>query len=167
MPIGPGRGRSPARIFALNPDGTGECLAEIPDAYTNGIVAEPSGDLLWVESYERGIYRLRPGGESEQIHQLPDGHVPDGGKLDTEGNLWITTFMSGGVDIVAPDGSAVDFLETGGVPLNCIFHDGDLIITDFGDITEVTGDAPMDGRLWRVSVGVDGMPLFRGAISSS
>ena len=82
-----------------------------------------------------------------------------------DGNLWVTTFMSGGVDIIAKDGSAIDFLETGGVPLNCTFHDGDLLITDFGDITEITEDAPMDGRLWRVEVGVQGMPLFRGAIS--
>jgi gluconolactonase len=72
--------------------------------------------------------------------------------------------MSGGVDIVARDGTPVDFLETGGVPLNCVFHDGDLLITDFGDITEITDSAPMVGRLWRVEVGVEGMPLFRGAI---
>jgi gluconolactonase len=73
--------------------------------------------------------------------------------------------MSGGVDVVAPDGTAVDFLETGGVPLNCVFHEGDLLITDFGDITEVGDDAPMEGRLWRVAVGVEGMPLFRGSIA--
>ena len=58
----------------------------------------------------------RPGGTSEKIHQLPDGHIPDGLKVDADGNLWITTFMSGGVDIVRPDGTALDFLETGGVP---------------------------------------------------
>jgi gluconolactonase len=159
--------RKPGRVFALNPDGTGECLAELPNAYPNGIVAEPSGSVVWVESYDRGVYRTTPDGRSEQIHQLPDGHIPDGLKIDAEGNLWITTFMSGGVDIIAADGTPIDFLETGGVPLNCTFHQGDLIITDFGDITEVGADAPMDGRLWRVSVGVQGMPLFRGAIASS
>jgi gluconolactonase len=158
--------RKPGRVFALEPDGTGECLAELPEAYPNGIVAEPDGSVVWVESYDRGVYRIRPGGQSEQIHQLPEGHIPDGLKIAADGNLWITTFMSGGVDIIAPDGTAVDFLETGGVPLNCVFHAGDLLITDFGDITEITSDAPMDGRLWRVSVGVEGMPLFRGAIST-
>jgi len=159
--------RKPGRVFVLDPDGTGECLAELPAAYPNGIVAEPDGSVVWVESYDRGVYRIRPGGRSEQIHQLPEGHIPDGLKIDAEGNLWITTFMSGGVDIVRSDGSALDFLETGGVPLNCVFHDGDLIITDFGDITEVTSEAPMDGRLWRVAVGVAGMPLFRGAIAAA
>jgi len=159
--------RQPGRVFVLNPDGSGECLAELPRAYPNGIVAEADGSVVWVESYDRGVHRIRPDGASEQIHQLPEGHIPDGLKIDAEGNLWITTFMSGGVDIVAPDGSAIDFLETGGVPLNCRFHDGDLIITDFGDVTEITTDAPMDGRLWRVEVGVDGMPLFRGAIAKA
>jgi gluconolactonase len=157
--------RRPGRLFALSPDGSGECLAELPAHYPNGIVAEPDGSLVWVESYDRGVYRMRPGRESELIHQLPEDHIPDGLKVDAQGNLWITTFMSGGVDIVRPDGSPLDFLETGGVPLNCVFHAGDLIITDFGDVTEVTAEAPMEGRLWRVAVGVQGLPLFRGAIA--
>jgi gluconolactonase len=156
--------RRPGRVFALHPDGGGECLAELPSAYPNGIVAEPDGSIVWVESYDRGVHRIPPRGQSRQIAQLPEGHIPDGLKLDASGNLWITTFMSGGVDILGPDGSARDFLETGGVPLNCVFHAGDLIITDFGDVTEVPAVAPMEGRLLRVAVGVAGMPLFRGAI---
>ena len=91
--------------------------------------------------------------------------MPDGLKVAADGRLWVTTFMGGGVDILRPDGTIEDFLETGGTVLNCVFHDGDLIITDMGDITELTAAAPMDGRLWRVEVGVAGMPLFRGAIA--
>lgn len=158
------KARQPGRIFALNPDGTGELLEEMPGAYPNGIVAEPDGSIVWVESYDRGVYRLRPGRRSELVHQLPEGHIPDGLKIAASGDLWITTFMSGGIDIVARDGTPRDFLRTGGVPLNCVFHDGALFITDFGDITEVTAKARMDGRLWRVDAGVEGMPLFRGAV---
>jgi gluconolactonase len=157
--------RKPGRIWVLDPDGNGELLEEIPNAYTNGIVAEPDGAIVWVESYERGVYRKRPGQASEQIARLPEGHVPDGLKIAATGDLWVTAFMGGGVDILSPDGTIVDFLETGGVPLNCVFLDGSLIITDFGDITAVTDQAPMDGRLWRVDVGVEGMPLFRGSIA--
>jgi gluconolactonase len=156
--------RRPGRIFALEPDGSGELLENVPDAYPNGIVAEPDGSLVWVESYERRVYRKRPGQPSELIHQLPEGHVPDGLKIAANGDLWVTTFMSGGVDVLAPDGTPRDFLETGGVPLNCVFDGETLVITDFGDITEVSDAAPMDGRLWRVDVGIRGMPLFRGAI---
>jgi gluconolactonase len=157
--------RKPGRIWVLDSDGTGELLEEIPSAYPNGIVAEPDGAIVWVDSYERGVYRKRPGQASERIARLPEGHVPDGLKIAANGDLWVTAFMGGGVDILKPDGTIVDFLETGGVPLNCVFHDGRLIITDFGDITAVTDQAPMDGRLWRVDVGVEGMPLFRGSIS--
>lgn len=73
-------------------------------------------------------------------------------------------FMSGGLDIVSADCNPRDFLRIGGVPLNCIFHERALFITDSGDVAEVTAEAPMEGRLWRVDVGVEGMPLFRGAI---
>ena len=72
--------------------------------------------------------------------------------------------MGGGVDILRPDGSYIDFLETGGVPLNCIFYDDNLIITDSGEITAITAGAPMDGRLWRNPLGVRGMELSRGEI---
>jgi gluconolactonase len=156
--------RKPGRIFVLGPDGTGELLEEVRDAYPNGIVAEPDGSIVWVESYERGVYRKRPGQRSELIARLPEGHIPDGLKIAADGDLWVTTVLGGTVDVLAADGTWKDALETGGAPLNCVFHDGTLIITDFGDITEITGAAPMDGRLWRAEVGVEGMPLFRGAI---
>lgn len=158
--------RRPGRVFVLGPDGTGELLEELPDAYPNGIVAEPDGSIVWVESYERGVYRKRPDQPSERIAILPEGHIADGLKIAANGDLWVTAFMAGGVDILAPDGSHKDFLETGGVPLNCVFDGETLVITDFGDVTAVTADAPMDGRLWRVHVGVEGMPLFRGAIAA-
>jgi gluconolactonase len=118
-----------------------------------------------VDSYEGGVYRLRPGGKSEKIAQLPEGHVPDGLKIDVNENLWITTYTGGGVDIIKPDGTYIDFLDTGGVPLNCVFEGENLIITDFGDIDTLSVAEPMEGRLWRIPVGVRGMELFRGAIA--
>ncbi len=158
--------RKPGRVFVLEPDGTGALLEEVPAAYPNGIVAEPDGSIVWVESYERGIYRKRPGQPSEQIARLAEGHIPDGLKIAADGDLWVTTVLGGGVDVLTSDGTWKDFLETGGAPLNCIFHGGALYITDFGDITEIGADAPMNGRLWRVDVGVEGMPLFRGSIAA-
>jgi gluconolactonase len=157
--------RRPGRVFALGPDGTGELLEELPDAYPNGITAELDGSIVWVESYDRGVFRKRPGEPSQLIARLPEGHVPDGLKIAANGDLWVTAYMGGGVDILAPDGTHKDFLETGGIPLNCLFVGGSLIITDLGDITEVTAAEQMTGRLWRVNVGVEGQPLFRGAIT--
>ena len=156
--------RRPGRVFALNPDGTGELLEELPDAYPNGITAEPDGSIVWVESYERRVYRKRPGEPSVLICQLPERHIPDGLKVAVDGSLWVASFTSGGVDILEPSGTPRDFLVTGGVPMNCVFDGTTLLVTDFGDIEEVPADAPMTGRLWRIPVGVEGRPLYRGAI---
>ena len=156
--------RGAGRIFALDADGTGELLEELPRAYPNGIAAEPDGSIVWVESYDRGVYRRPPGGRSSRIHQLPERHIPDGLKIDEHGRLWVTSFTSGGVDILEPDGRPFDFLETGGVPLNCVFEGTNLIVTDFGELTGVPDAAAMTGRLWRIPVGVRGMPLFRGVV---
>ena len=69
--------------------------------YPNGIVAEPDGSIVWVESYTRRVVRRRPDGSIDVIHELAEGHIPDGFKIDTEGNFWITTFSSGGLDVIA------------------------------------------------------------------
>ncbi|HEY8584927.1 MAG TPA: SMP-30/gluconolactonase/LRE family protein [Capillimicrobium sp.] len=152
-------------VFALAPDGTGEVVEELAPTYPNGIVVEADGSLVWVESYTLQVWRRRPDGAKEMIHQLPDGHIPDGLKVAANGDLWITTFQSGGVDVIRPDGSPVRFLPTGGVQCNCVFHDGYLYLTDFGDVEgDVPTVAPMIGRLSRVKVDVEGMPLFRGEI---
>ena len=154
----------PGYICVVDHDGTCHVLEELEPVYPNGIVAEPDGSIVWVESYTRRVVRRRPDGSKETIHELAEEHIPDGFKIDADGNFWITTFSSGGLDVIAPDGTYVDFLETGGVPLNCVFDGTSLFVCDFG--TTDTGDAtPMFGRLLKVDVGVSGMPLFRGAIS--
>jgi gluconolactonase len=156
--------RRPGRVFALAPDGGGELLEELPAAYPNGIAADADGSVVWVESYDRGVFRMRPGQASEQIARLPEGHVPDGLKIAANGDLWITAYRGGGIDILAPDGSWKDFLETGGIPLNCVFQGGDVFVVDLGDPGAVDGGETMGGRLWRVGVDVAGQPLFRGTV---
>jgi gluconolactonase len=154
----------PGYICVIDTDGTCHLLEELEPVYPNGIVAEPDGSIVWVESYTRRVVRRKPDGSTDVIHELADGHIPDGFKIDADGNFWITTFGSGGLDVIAPGGTYVDFLETGGVTLNCTFGGTSLYVCDFG--TTDTGDAaPMFGRLLRVDVGVSGMPQFRGAIS--
>ena len=150
-------------ICVVERDGTCRVLEELDAVYPNGIVAEPDGSIVWVESYTRRVVRRGPDGGVDVIHELPEGHIPDGFKIDADGNFWITTFSSGGLDVLAHDGAAVGFLETGGVPLNCAFGGTAIFVCDFG--TTDTGDAtPMFGRLLRVEVGVSGMPQYRGAI---
>jgi len=153
----------PGYIVVVEEDGSASILEELEPVYPNGIAAEPDGSVVWVESYTRNVVRRRPDGAKEKLHTLAESHVPDGFKLDEQGNFWITTFSSGGLDVISSDGSYGDFLETGGVPLNCVFGGGSLYVCDFGT-TDTAGGAPMFGRLLEVDVGVAGMPLFRGAI---
>jgi gluconolactonase len=150
-------------IFALGADGGGEVLAELEPVYPNGIVAEPDGSVVWVESYTLMVRRRRPDGTIEDVCRLPDGHIPDGFKIAANGDFWITAFSSGCVDIVSPAGELRDSIQTHGVPLNCTFDgQGNLYVCDFG--TADTSGVSMGGRLLRIAVGEKGMPLFRGAI---
>ncbi len=80
-------------------------------------------------------------------------------------NLRITTYTGGGADILKPNGTYIDFLKTGGVPLNCVFEGKNLIITDFGDIDPLSVAEPMGGRLWKIPVGVRGMERSHGAVA--
>ena len=155
----------PGRVYALARDGTAEVFADLGPTYPNGVAGEADGAIVWVESFYRRVRRKRPGGKVEDVCTLPEGHIPDGLKVDVEGNLWIAAFSSGAVDIVAPDGRLVDSLETGGsVPLNCVFGPaGELYVCDFGT-ADTSGSAPMCGRLLRFDVGVPGLPLFRGSV---
>lgn len=156
--------RGEGRLFALNPDGTGELVETVQSAYPNGIVAEEGGAIVWVDSYDRGVYRKRPNEASELICALPDGHIPDGLKIAEDGKFWVTGFTAGGIAVVAQNGALSDFLETGGVPLNCVFDNDSLLITDNGAWSGDSAEAQMGGSLRRALVGVRGMPLYRGAI---
>ena len=153
----------PGRIVAVESDGTAHIVEELQHVYPNGIVAEPDGSLVWVESYTLRVIRRAPNGRKTVIHTLPDGHIPDGLKLDNHGNFWITTVTSGGVDVLRPDGTWVDFLEVGSAILNCVFgKGGKLFCCDMGPF-DMAG-ASMSGQLLCVDIGVEGMPLYRGAI---
>ena len=154
----------PGRIVVVEKNGVARILEELDYVYPNGIVAEPDGAIVWVESYTRRVVRRTPSGKKTVIHTLPEGHIPDGLKIDVNGDLWITTVASGGVDRIRKDGTPVDFLEVGGTILNCCFgKGGKLFCCDMGPFD--TSGAAMTGRLVEVDVGVEGMPLFRGAIS--
>ena len=82
--------RIPAGIVCIEKDGTAHIVEELEYVYPNGIVAEPDGSIVWVESYTLRVVRRTPDGKKTVIHTLPEGHIPDGLKIDVDGNLWIT-----------------------------------------------------------------------------
>lgn len=141
----------PGRIFALDNDGTGELVAELPHVYPNGIVVEADGSLVWVESYPRSVRRRTADGTITQVAVLAEGHVPDGLAIAGNGDLYITTVTSGGIDIVDSAGGVREFLPVGNVPTNCCFDGTTLYVTDGGR----PGDSATSGYggvLWALDV---------------
>lgn len=156
----------PSYIFAMEPDGTGELLAELdPPTFPNGIAIEPDGDVVWAESYTGMVRRLRLGTEEiEDVGQLPgDNPVADGLAVAADGRLFVTTVNGGGIDVLHPDGSYDQKITAGSIPTNCVFDGADLYMTDAGAIAD-TADASFEGQLWLIETGVEGGPTWYGHI---
>jgi gluconolactonase len=156
------------RICAVDPDGTATILEEVGPSFPNGIVAERDGSVVWDESFTRQVRRRRPDGSVELLATLPEDRILDGMKVAANGNLYVTGVTSGGIDVLAPDGERVGFIETGGAPLNCVFDGDALYVADFGEFSpEAERGEIAAGRLIRVPAGVGGQALFRGAIGAT
>lgn len=157
----------PGYIFALNPDGTGEIVAEVGPSFPNGIAFEADGGLVWSESTEERLARRRTDGTVEVFAQLPAGHHTEGLKIDVDGNIWVTTFEGGFLDVVSPQGDLLVSHDIGGVPVNLVARRGLLYVTDMGprqpEDRDETG-ATIHGRLLAIDVGVDFRPFYRGSI---
>jgi gluconolactonase len=153
-------------IGVIERDGTTSVLAEVGPTFPNGIVAKPDGSLIWGESYTRDVKRRRPDGSIELLVTLPEGHVPDGMKVAANGDIYISSLGSRGIDVIADDGTLHGFVHTGGEPQNLVFLGRDLYVTDFGEVSQDSdvGVGSFTGRILRVGVGVEGLPLFRGAV---
>ncbi len=156
------------RVCVIEPDGSCEIVVETGPVFPNGIVGEADGSVLWDESYSRTVRRRRPDGAVELVATLPEGRTVDGLKPTLDGRVYVTGGGCGGLDVIAPDGELLAFVETGGDALNCAFAGRELYVTDYGTVepTAANGFAPAAGRLLRLEVEVAGMPLFRGAIAS-
>jgi gluconolactonase len=151
------------RIFALSAGGKGELIAELDPVYPNGIVVEQDGSIVWVESYEGRVKRRGLDGETYEVAVLPPGHGPDGLAVASNGNLFITTTGSGGVDMLSHDGVHIGFLPVGTVPTNCAFAGTTLYVTDGGH--DGGSATPRHvGTLWAIELDVTGQALFFGTI---
>lgn len=153
----------PGYIMALEADGTGHVVERLEPVYPNGIVVEADGSIVWAESYTRHIVRRRPDGARETLATLPEGHIPDGLAVADNGDLYVTSTGSGGLDIVSPSGGVTGFVAVGALPTNCAFEGDDLIVTD-GGVPGTATEEHADGVLWRVALAVKGMPLHEGRI---
>ncbi|MFJ9900672.1 SMP-30/gluconolactonase/LRE family protein [Streptomyces sp. NPDC091280] len=151
------------RIIALAPDGTAETVVDTGVTFPAGIAAHADGSIVWTEAYLDRVRRWRPDGTVETVAQLPTGHVPHGIRWAADDSLWITSFGSSTLDVVAAGGSSVRSLPLGrgDRPMNLAFDGESLLVVEFLEDDE----GEMSGRLLRVTSGVGGAPVFRGEIS--
>jgi gluconolactonase len=155
-------------IMVLNPDGTGEVLAEVGKTYPNGIAAEADGGIVWVESYSKKVRRWRPDGTVEEVYTLKENELPDGLAVAQNGDLYITTTWSGGLNVVKKDGSHEEFVDLDGTTLsNIVFSGSTLYLTDLGSAPVVPTEAGKYGVFWSAEAPVQGMTMFRGSIAST
>lgn len=155
-------------LHALRPDGICETVLQLGPVFANGLAVEADGAVIWLESYTRLVGRRYPDGRTETVTVLPEGQTPEGVCIDSDGNLWITTFEAGLVTVIARDGTPIRQIHTGGVPVNCAFGHGVLYIADFGHpIDPLDENSLRPGRMLSLPVGTTGLALPRGALATT
>ncbi|WP_185278568.1 SMP-30/gluconolactonase/LRE family protein [Leifsonia shinshuensis] len=155
----------PGAIIAIDPDGTASVVVETGPDFPCGIVGDADGAVYWGESYRDRIMRRDPDGSVSLYYQLPEGHVPHALRFSADGSLWVASFGSSTVDVVAPDGSSIREIPLGdGIhPMSLSFEGTTLYVTAF---REIEGDE-MVGDLFAIDAGIAGAPVIRGSLIQS
>lgn len=156
----------PGYIFSLDSDGTGRVVVEAGQTFPNGVTVEADGNVVWVESFTRALRRYRVDtGTVEDICVLDDPDaIPDGLKPAANGDLYIATVLTGGVNVVGADGTDKGMLKGfGDYVSNVQFRGSTLYVTDIGGGTG--DDSEFRGSISRAELdGVTGLELFPGKI---
>ena len=113
----------------------GPLVVEAGPTFPNGITVEADGNVVWVESLTRAVRRYHVDtGKVEDICVLEDPDaIPDGLKPATNGDLYIATVLTGGVNVVGADGTDKGLLKGfGDYVSNVQFRGSTLYVTDIG-----------------------------------
>ncbi len=150
----PTRNSEPGRLFRIDlGTGSGELVVEVGPVFPNGIAFLDDGTLVWTESFSRRVMALAPSSAApEVVIELPERHNPDGLCVGADGTLFVASTYGHCVSVIR--GSViVDRLMCGdGMATNCCFGGTDLYVTE-----------SRRGTVWRFALGVEGLPLNRGA----
>ena len=126
--------------------------------FPNGIAFDPSGTVMYLaQTYPRVIEKFRFNAgrlTSEGILCTIAKGRPDGIAVDREGNLWVCTPGTGGLEVFSPQGEPLQRIEfgEGTMTTNCCFGGPamtDLFVTAAGR-----------GSVLKLDAGVAGLPLY-------
>lgn len=140
-------------VFRLSPDGD-ELTLLIADMIPNGLAFSPDESLLYVADTERGHIRVFDVAEDGKTsngrlfaHIWGESLAPDGLKVDSEGNVYVTG--KGGIWVLDPEGNRIGVIPVPELPANLAWGDPDrktLYIT-------------ARTSLYRIRLNVTGAPL--------
>jgi len=154
--------RSPGRLFAVDRDGKGEMVLELPDVYPNGIAFDAQKRLYWTESMAHRVMRWESGGAAV-FCQLSDDYVPDGMAFAAVGRAFVCTTISEGVTVISPDGVFIEQIDLGEHATNCMF-DGSTLYVTATHVAEIEA-SQRTGTLWAVETdATGGLPLIPGSL---
>lgn len=144
-------------VFRLSPDGS--TLTPVADDFEspNGLAFSPDESLLYVNDTARRhirVFDVQPDGSLRNGRvfyedKYDEPGVPDGMKVDMEGNVYCTG--SGGIHVIDPQGNLLGRLRTPDHVSNMAWGDADwrsLYITQRSNV-------------WRVRLTIPGVPVGR------
>jgi gluconolactonase len=116
-------------VFRIAPDGrlTAEYRGETSET-PNGLALSPDESLLYVTDYAAGLVRVfdvAPDGSLSKARTLANVAGPDGMAVDEDGNLFITSYDGGAIEVFAPDGEQWGVIDLPASPSNCAFGGAD------------------------------------------
>lgn len=140
---------------------TGESRVVVEGRYfPNGLAFDAEGRHLYLtQTYSRAVEKFAVDkGELESLGifcEMVNGR-PDGMALDVEGNLWICTPGTGGLEVFGPDGKHIERIEfgEGSMTTNCCFGGEDL--------QDLYVTAAGLGSILRLRAPCPGLPLRTG-----
>ncbi|MGL5318658.1 MAG: SMP-30/gluconolactonase/LRE family protein [Bacteroidales bacterium] len=117
---------STGKLWAIYRDGTCK-LIEDNIGTTNGIELSPDNKTLYVnESIQRKLwkYKVKKNGDlsNKQLLYTFQGFGLDGMKCDNKGNIYVTRYDKGTVEVISPEGKFIqEYTLTGKQPSNLTF----------------------------------------------
>ena len=168
---------SEGKLFRLDPDGKLRTMYEnitIP----NGISWNAEDNTMFLtDSPAQNVYAFDFDAKSGDIsnkrvffHLDEDGIHPDGHAMDVEGCIWHACFHGSKVIRISPEGKVIGEVS---LPTNCItclaFVGTEIYITsaEEPDPIKYPDSARFGGNVFRVDVGVEGMPTHKARIYGS
>ena len=156
-------------LFRLDPDRSLHKMIEnvtIP----NGMGWSPEGNTFYfTDSPTKNVFKYRFDGRTGEIsdrevfyHVNDEDAVPDGLCIDVEGCLWIALCGGGKVLRVSPEGKRIGEIEVPTRMVSCPgFARSELFITsaEEEEPEKFPQSAKFGGSLFRVDVGVEGLPV--------